>query len=259
MEQIRRNVQLEESLLTAIDHHEFYLLYQPKINVHSGELIGVEALIRWNHPVLGQISPMEFIPIAEEKGMIFEIGDWVLREACTQWVKWLSESLKPVMMAVNISPLQFSNEDFLPKVKAIISETKMNPQFLELEITESASLALEDQTKTKLHDLKEMGINISLDDFETGYSSFKHLKELPIEVLKIDKSFLEHLIGNKGQEAIVRSMIQLGHNLNLKVLVEGVENQMQEQWLKDEGCDIVQGFFYSRPVHEGNIKEMLGS
>ncbi|WP_240377338.1 EAL domain-containing protein [Bacillus piscicola] len=255
-EQTRRAVQIEEALLTAIDRGEFHLLYQPKISVRTGRLDSVEALLRWNHAQLGAISPAEFIPIAEERGIIDEIGEWVLREACRQWGDWTNEHDQPIAVAVNISPLQFSKDDFLPVLKQIIEDTQIDPHYLELEITESASLAFEDHMKIKLQALREMGIKISLDDFGTGYSSFRHLKEMPIEVLKIDRSFLNELIGNSGQEAIVRSMIQLGHNLNLQVLAEGVEDQLQADWLKQEGCDIVQGFFYSRPVRHDVISDI---
>lgn len=255
----KRTVQLEKLLIKAINNHELYLLYQPKICVKTGEVEGVESLLRWKHPVLGQISPVEFIPIAEEKDMIYDIGEWVLKESCFQWVKWNDEHKKPIKISVNISPLQFSKEDFLPKLESIIQMTKMDPNYLELEITESASLAFEEQTSEKLTKIKQMGIKISLDDFGTGYSSFNHLKELPIEVLKIDKSFVDQLVGNKGQESIVRSMIQLGHNLNMKVLVEGVENKLQVDWLKKEGCDLIQGFYYSKPVLPNEIIEMVDS
>ncbi|MBS4219025.1 EAL domain-containing protein [Bacillus sp. FJAT-49711] len=257
--QIVRAAQLEEALWTAVEQKQFSLVYQPKVGVASGKVEGVEALLRWKHPTLGNISPVEFIQIAEERGMIYEIGDWVLEKACSQWVQWKEEGMQPITVAVNISPLQFSKDDFLQKLKKAIEITGMDPHYLELELTESASMAFEDQAKGKFQEIRSMGVKISLDDFGTGYSSFKYLKELPIEVLKIDKSFVDHLIGNAGQEAIVRSMIQLGHNLNLQVLVEGVESKGQVDWLKKEGCDIIQGYFYSKPVQQAVIWDMLES
>lgn len=255
-EKVKRTLLVEKELVSAIKYNELYLLYQPKICMVENKIIGVEALLRWKNPLLGEVSPVEFIPIAEEKDLISDIGDWVLKEACYQWSRW--ESKLPIKIAVNISPLQFAKENFLTKLDTIIESTKMDPNYLELEITESSSLAFEKQTNEKLNIIREMGISISLDDFGTGYSSFKHLKELPIEVLKIDKSFIDQLIGNTGQESIVRSMIQLGHNLNMKVLVEGVENKTQADWLKNEGCDITQGFYYSRPIKPSEIQKILG-
>jgi diguanylate cyclase (GGDEF)-like protein len=256
-EKLKRSVQIEKALVQAISRNELYLLYQPKIEVTTGKISGVEALLRWNHPELGHISPVEFIPIAEEKDLICELGDWVLKEACAQSVEWNDKNQQPMKIAVNISPLQFSKEDFLTRLKEIIGETKMDPRDLELEITESSSLAFEEQVGIKLNQIKEMGISISLDDFGTGYSSFKHLNQLPIEVLKIDKSFVDQLIGNSDQESIVRSMIQLGHNLNMKVLVEGVESKSQVDWLTRESCDLIQGYYYSKPVSPNEILEML--
>ncbi|OLS38653.1 hypothetical protein BTR22_03110 [Alkalihalophilus pseudofirmus] len=254
-EKVKRTLLIEKELNTAIKNNEFHLLYQPKVCATSERIMGVEALIRWKHPILGEVSPVEFIPISEEKGLISDITDWVLEEACRQWTKW--EDNNYIKVAVNISPLQFAKEDFLEKLESLIKRTNMNPNFLELEITESSSLAFEKQTKERLNQLKKMGISISLDDFGSGYSSFRHLKEFPIEVLKIDKSFIDKLIGNKGQESIVRSMIQLGHNLNMKVLVEGVETKIQADWLKKEGCDIIQGFYYSKPVQLKNIQGLI--
>ncbi|BCB06067.1 EAL domain-containing protein [Bacillus sp. KH172YL63] len=254
-QKIKRTLLIEKELTTAISNDELYLLYQPKICASAEKILGVEALLRWKNPVLGQVSPLEFISIAEEKDMICAITEWVLEEACRQWTKW--ENNEQIKIAVNISPIQFAKEDFLERLSGLIEKTNMNPRFLELEITESSSLAFESQTKEKLTQIKEMGIDISLDDFGTGYSSFKHLKEFPIEVLKIDKSFIDHLIGNKGQESIVRSMIQLGHNLNMKVLVEGVETKVQADWLKNEGCDIIQGFYYSRPTQPDYIQDFI--
>ncbi|QTD39923.1 EAL domain-containing protein [Sporosarcina sp. Te-1] len=256
-DQYRRKLQIEEALSLAIDQAELHLLYQPKVSVRSGKVKGVEALLRWIHPQHGFISPVEFIPIAEEKGLIHKIGDWVLKEACLQWVKWKNEMEEPPIIAVNISPLQLSREDFLPGLLKILQETKMDPRFLELELTESASLGFAEKTNGWLSHLHELGIQISLDDFGTGYSSFSHLKELPIDVLKIDRSFLRNLINNPGQEAIVRSIIQLGHNLNLQVLMEGVEEKVQVEWLEKEGCDLIQGYYFAKPQLPADLEPML--
>lgn len=254
-EENRRKLQLEEALSFALENKEFHLLYQPKILLETKKVIGAEALLRWTHPTLGVISPIEFIPIAEEKGMIHTIGEWVLREACKQWHELSKVIREPTVIAVNISPLQLTRDIFFQTLKDILKETQMNPKFLELEITESDSLASE--THTKLCKLRDLDIQISLDDFGTGYSSFSHLKELPIHILKIDKSFVDQLLGNKGQEAIVRSIIQLGHNLNLKVLVEGVEEKEEVEWLKKEGCDMIQGYYFYKPLTPENLIEVL--
>lgn len=256
-DQYRRTLQIEEALSIAIEQDELHLVYQPKVAVGTGKVKGVEALLRWIHPEHGFISPAEFIPIAEEKGLIHKIGDWVLREACMQWGKWQRELKEPPMMAVNISPLQLAREDFLPGLLSILEETKMDPSFLELELTESASLGLAEKTNGRLSHLHDLGIQISLDDFGTGYSSFSNLKELPIDVLKIDRSFLHDLIGNPGQEAIVRSIIQLGHNLNLQVLMEGVEEKEQAEWLEKEGCNLIQGYYFAKPQSAADLERML--
>ncbi|WP_301108076.1 EAL domain-containing protein [Sporosarcina sp.] len=254
-EEHKRRLQLEDALSTALEDRQFHLLYQPKIMLDSNKIFGAEALLRWVHPVYGFVSPVDFIPIAEEKGLIHAIGEWVLREACTQWKKWADEIQEPPIIAVNISPLQLTREDFFERVMQIIEDTKMNPKYLELEITESASLAYE--TQTILTEIAEVGIHISLDDFGTGYSSFSQLKELPIHVLKIDKSFLDDLLGNEGQEAIVRSIIQLGHNLNLQVVMEGVEEKEEVDWLRKEHCDFVQGYYFYKPLKPALLLESL--
>lgn len=256
-EPVLRRILIEEALIQAMDQEDFTLLYQPKIDLISNQIVGVEALIRWEHTTLGSISPVEFIPIVEERGLIHELGEWVLRQACLQWNQWTREGIDPILMAVNISPIQFAQDNFIDVVRATIEETGMDPAYLEFELTESAALTYETNTMKKMSKLKEMGIKISLDDFGTGYSSFRHLKELPINMLKIDRSFLKDFIGNPEQESIVRSMIQLGHNLNMSVLVEGVEEKEQEDWLRAEGCDWVQGFHYSKPESARKISTLL--
>lgn len=256
-EQYRRKLQIEEALTTALSHGELHLVYQPKIRMRTEEIEGVEALLRWTHPEYGPISPVEFIPIAEEKGLIHTIGEWVLRASCLQWVSWSRELAEPPIVAVNISPIQLTRDDFLPTLLEIIEETAMDPRYLELEIKESASLGFEEKSRALLEKIRTLGIHISLDDFGTGYSSFSHLKELPIDVLKIDRSFLRQLIGNKGQEAIVRSIIHLGHNLNFRVLVEGAEKKEEVDWLREAGCDFVQGYYYSKPEMPERILQLM--
>lgn len=254
-EENKRKLQLEEALSSALENEEFHLLYQPKIVLKTKKIICAEALLRWKHPTLGAISPMEFIPIAEDKGMIHTIGEWVLRQACEQWNELSKVLHDPPIIAVNISPLQLAKDNFFHMLKQVLIETEMNPNFLELEITESDSLATEIQAR--LIALRDLGIQISLDDFGTGYSSFSHLKELPIHILKIDKSFMHELLGNRGQEAIVRSLIQLGHNLNLIVLMEGVEEKEEVEWLQQENCDIVQGYYFFKPLPPSELLKIL--
>ena len=256
-EQHYRMLQIENALSTAIENGELQLHYQPKVKLQSGSIDGVEALLRWQHPVFGSVSPVEFIPIAEEKGFIHKFGDWVVKEACLQWVLWnVKHKIRPVV-AVNISPIQLTKDDFYTSLVKILEETNMDPQYLELEITESSSFRFEEKTNKVLNQIRNLGIQISLDDFGTGYSSFSVLKQLPINTLKIDRSFLQNVLGDVEQEAIVRSIIQLGHNLKFQVLMEGVEQYEEVEWLKKENCNYVQGFFYSKPLPPTEVLPLL--
>ncbi|WP_061949758.1 bifunctional diguanylate cyclase/phosphodiesterase [Alkalihalobacillus trypoxylicola] len=254
---VRRRLLIEDLILNSLEQQECYLVYQTKIDLESNKVTGTEALVRWDNKEMGLVSPMEFIPIAEEIGFIHELGFWVLKKACLQWSEWKHLGYEPILMAVNISPLQFAQETFIDQVQNIIEETGMDPEFLELEITESSALAYKESTIKKLILLKEMGIRLALDDFGTGYSSFQHLNELPLQMLKIDRSFLKDIMDNSTQQSIVKSMIQLGHNMNLRVLMEGVEEQNQLDWLKEAGCDWVQGYLFSQPEKPETIVKKL--
>ncbi|WP_445005752.1 bifunctional diguanylate cyclase/phosphodiesterase [Exiguobacterium alkaliphilum] len=258
-QQILRTVEIEKALTQALDRSEFSLVYQPKVSLTQNRLEGVEALLRWHHPVLGHVGPDEFIPIAENTGLIHQIGTWVLRESCLAWVRWQKTGVKPFTLSVNVSPLQFAREDFVDTLQATLDATGMDPMFLELEVTESSMLSYEQSTREKLAQLHQFGIMISLDDFGTGYSSFRQLRELPVQVLKIDRSFIVNLFTDRNQEAIVRSMIQLGHNLGMKVLMEGVETSDQLEWLLNEQCDYVQGYYFSRPLREKEVVKHVKS
>ncbi|QUE86295.1 EAL domain-containing protein [Exiguobacterium alkaliphilum] len=258
-QQILRTVEIEKALAQALDRSEFSLVYQPKVSLTQNRLEGVEALLRWHHPVLGHVGPDEFIPIAENTGLIHQIGTWVLRESCLAWVRWQKTGVKPFTLSVNVSPLQFAREDFVDTLQATLDATGMDPMFLELEVTESSMLSYEQSTREKLAQLHQFGIMISLDDFGTGYSSFRQLRELPVQVLKIDRSFIVNLFTDRNQEAIVRSMIQLGHNLGMKVLMEGVETSDQLEWLLNEQCDYVQGYYFSRPLREKEVVKHVKS
>ncbi|WP_404283606.1 EAL domain-containing protein [Exiguobacterium aurantiacum] len=257
--QILRTVEIEKALAQALDRNEFSLVYQPKVSLTQNRLEGVEALLRWNNRELGSVSPDDFIPIAENTGLIHPIGNWVMRESCRAWVRWKKSGVKPFTLSVNVSPLQFAREDFVESLQAILDETGMDPMFLELEVTESSMLSYEESTREKLTQLHQFGILISLDDFGTGYSSFRQLRELPVQVLKIDRSFIVNLFTDRNQEAIVRSMIQLGHNLGMKVLMEGVETSDQLEWLLNEQCDYVQGYYFSRPLLEKDVVKHVKS
>lgn len=250
---ILRTVQIEKFMTEALEAEAFELVYQPKIAVRSERMTGVEVFARWTHDELGFVSPAEFIPVAENTGAIHALGDWVLRTSCLRWVAWQDLTPEPFSIAVNVSPLQFASQKFLRRVEMILAETGMNPTYLELEITESAALSYETATYEKLARLQELGIRVSLDDFGTGYSSFKQLRSLPIQLLKIDRSFISSLFDGKNQQAIVQSMIQLGHNLEMKVLIEGVETMEQADWLAQEGCDYFQGYYFSRPLKEEDL------
>lgn len=252
-----RMLLIEDALSTAIEKGQLQLHYQPKIEMPSEQIEGVEALLRWSHPSFGSVSPVEFIPIAEEKGFIHKIGDWVVREACLQWSRWNEEHNIRLVIAVNIAPIQLTREDFYPSLLKVLEETHMDPHYLELEITESSSFVFEEKTNIMLTKIRNLGIKISLDDFGTGYSSFSALKQLPIDTLKIDRSFLKNMLFDVEQEAIIRSIIQLGHNLKFDVLVEGVELLEEVEWLQNEGCDYIQGFFYSKPQRPADLVSLL--
>ncbi|SHN28121.1 sensor domain-containing protein [Gracilibacillus kekensis] len=248
---------LESDIRKAFQYNEFTLSYQPKVDVHTNEIVGVEALIRWEHGKKGMIPPSTFIPIAEEIGMIEKIGEWVLREACSQFVKWQSSGLKPVIVAVNVSAVELQQSEFLKRVKKIIKETGMDPNYLEIEITENSIMQNTEECIDRMNQLREMGISLSIDDFGTGYSSMGYLQKFPINYLKIDKSFIKELFSQSGSAEIIKAMIQLGHTFGLKVVAEGVEGEQILSFIQNQDCDYYQGYFYSKPVEPELIKEKL--
>ncbi len=244
---------MESSLRHAVTRGEFKLVYQVKVDMTTGRMSGVEALVRWHHPEMGLVSPVDFIPLAEDMGVISEIGEWVLREACTQCKHWHDLGLPPVRIAVNVSALQF-RETKVPEVVArALRDTGLPPQYLELELTETVLMQRVDEVVVVLKELRAMGIRISIDDFGTGYSSLSYLKRMPIDALKVDRSFVNDIFGDddkvtdEGAE-IVSTIISLAHNLKLKAIAEGVETPAQAAFLHSKGCDEVQGFLISRPV-----------
>ncbi len=238
---------MENDLRRALERDEFELFYQPKIDIRSKRVVGMEALIRWNHPKLGLVSPVDFIPVAEETGLIVPIGEWVVRNACLQSKLWHDEGL-PLRVAVNLSPCQFQQRDLATQINRIVKETGFDPTFLNLEVTESSLMNNTDDAISILNDLRKTGIQISIDDFGTGHSSLGYLKYLPIDVLKIDRSFVRDVTTSSNGAALVNAVITLAHNLGLKVVAEGVENEDQLNFLRHSDCDEWQGFLYSKPI-----------
>ncbi|WP_209122090.1 EAL domain-containing protein [Alkalihalobacillus sp. BA299] len=254
---IDKRMELENNLHQSIEREEFTLYYQPQIDIQTGKVIGSEALIRWNNTELGLVSPVDFIPIAEETGLIIPIGKWVLLEACKQQKKWLDEGNIPISISVNLSVQQFFQDDLILTVTEILKETDLDPQYLILEITETVVLKEIDQAIRKLEKLRAIGIKVALDDFGTGYSSLNYLKKLPIDIVKIDKSFLHDTnIDPKAQE-ILKTIILLIKQLGLKTLVEGVETEEHYNYLKELHCQVVQGFLFSAPVPSWKFSQLL--
>lgn len=239
---------LESDLRRAIKRNELYLMYQPQLSLVNGDVLGLEALVRWRHPSRGLIFPGQFIPIAEDCGLIIPIGNWVLESACSQHACWVSQGLTKGALAVNISAHQFRQADFCDRISEVLSRTGLKPGLLELEVTEGVVMQGIDQVLDKLTRLRELGVTLAIDDFGTGYSSLNYLKRFPLHRLKIDQSFIRGLPADQESGAIARAIIQMGHSLGLDVLAEGVETTAEEKHLKALGCDAGQGFLYSRPL-----------
>ncbi len=248
---------LETSLRRAIEHHELELYYQPLMDSNGAAMIGVEALVRWNHPELGLIHPNQFISLAEETGLIVQIGEWVLRTACRQAREWLDEGYRPLRISVNLSPRQFHQSNFLSIVENVISETGFDPHWLEMEVTEGMLMHNTEDNIVLLNQLKALGISIAVDDFGTGYSSLSYLKRLPIDTLKIDRSFVGDVTSNRDDAAIVDAIISLAQSLSLKVIAEGVEKTEQQDFLRDHHCDEMQGFLFSHPLPAAQFIELF--
>lgn len=245
---IHERLALEGHLRHAVERNELVLHYQPRICIATGRQVGMEALVRWQHPDLGMISPMRFIPVAEETGLIEPIGLWVLRTACAQMKAWQEDGLAPMRVSVNISARQFQQAGLANSVRSILEDTGLDPSFLELEITETTIMKDTESAIRSLRALKQLGIGLSVDDFGTGYSSLSYLKLFPIDVLKVDRSFVKDVIENPDDAAITRAIVALAHSLELLVVAEGVETLEQAQFLKACGCDEIQGFYFSKPL-----------
>jgi diguanylate cyclase (GGDEF)-like protein len=241
-------LELENELRHAEELKEFRLYYHPQIDIANGRVTGMEALLRWRHPQRGLLSPGEFLHLAEESGLISDIGDWILREACAQTRLWQQQGLDGLVVAVNLSGRQFSEEGLPQKLLSILQETGLSASSLELEITETVAMQDVARATALLHEFKEIGVKLSVDDFGTGFSSLNYLKRFPIDKLKIDQSFVRHIPEDSEDAAIVRSVITLGHSLGLKVIAEGVESTPQLEWLRGEGCDEYQGYLATPPL-----------
>jgi EAL domain-containing protein (putative c-di-GMP-specific phosphodiesterase class I) len=243
-------LQLETDMRRALERKEFFVAYQPIMSLETGQLRGFEALIRWPHPERGLISPMDFIPLAEDTSMIVQIGEWVLREACQQMHKWhvIFPADPPIFMCVNLSVKQFSQHDLINKVASILRETKLAPTSLKLEITESAVIENVETATKMLNQLRALGVQLAVDDFGTGYSSLSNLHRFPINTLKIDRSFISRMVENNENAEIVRTISGLAQNLGMDVVAEGVETREQLEILRSLGCQYGQGYFFSKPV-----------
>jgi diguanylate cyclase (GGDEF)-like protein/PAS domain S-box-containing protein len=248
---------IEESLRRALERCEFTLNYQPLIDLKTGEISGAEALLRWTNPARGLVSPAQFIPVAEDCGLILPIGKWVLREACKQARAWQNAGLALGTIAVNISAMEFRDDKFLEEVFAIINDTGLDPKFLELELTESVLMERAEATESILKTLRARGVQVAVDDFGTGYSSLSYLRRLPIDALKIDQSFVRQLTTDPDETTIVTAVIGMGRSLKLRVVAEGVETQQQLAFLQEHECDEAQGYYFSRPVLPQQFAKLL--
>ncbi len=248
---------LEQSIRKAIERQEFEIYYQPYYSVAGESIAGMEALIRWYHPHKGMISPDEFIPVAEETGLIREIGSWVMEQVCRQSKEWQEKGLWKLPIAVNVSELQLEDRDFIPELEEILQRTGLDPRYLHIEVTESNFMQSIHASIETLDRIRRIGIDIALDDFGTGYSSLNYLQHLPITTVKIDKSFIDEINRRSSKTLILSEIISIAHKLGMKVIAEGVEEKEQVDYLADKKCDMIQGYYYSKPLPVGQIEELL--
>jgi EAL domain-containing protein (putative c-di-GMP-specific phosphodiesterase class I) len=247
-------LKIETNLRRAIERSEFLLYYQPQIDIATNQVIGAEALIRWQHPEDGMVMPGRFIPVAEETGLIVQIGDWALRETCRQIKAWEQEGVEPIRISVNLSFKQFRKPDFVESVENAIAESGIDPHYLDFELTESMVMHDVDHAIQILKRIKALGIEISIDDFGTGYSSLNHIRRLPIDIVKIDKSFVNEVSTSKGDAEIATAIVALAHSLNLKVIAEGVETAEQLSFLSSRNCNAFQGYLASPAIAPDDFK-----
>jgi diguanylate cyclase (GGDEF)-like protein/PAS domain S-box-containing protein len=249
---------LQEELRGAVARSEFVLHYQPQVDLRNGQVFAVEALVRWNHPRLGLVTPLKFIPMAEDTGLIVPIGDWVLNEACRQNKAWQEAGLAPMAVCVNVSARQFKEKNLVARVAKALKQSGLDAKYLEIEVTESLIMQDLDLAIATMNDLQRLGVQLSIDDFGTGYSSLSALKTFPVSRLKIDKSFIDGLLANENDKAVTSAVISLGQKLNLRVIAEGVENDAQATMLRNINCDEMQGYLFSRPLPADGIEALLG-
>jgi diguanylate cyclase (GGDEF)-like protein/PAS domain S-box-containing protein len=250
---------IEESLRRALGRNEFSLYYQPKINLRTGAITGSEALLRWTHPTRGEISPAQFIPIAEDSGLIVPIGRWVLSQACEQAQAWANAGLSKTTVAVNVSAVEFRDDEFLKNLFTILTNSNLDPHSLEIELTESVLMRRVESTAAILQALRKRGVQVAIDDFGTGYSSLSYLRKFPIDALKIDQSFVRQIVGGEDDAAIVTAVISMAKSLKLRVVAEGVETLQELEFLQAHQCEEAQGFYFSRPVAPQQFTTMLKS
>jgi EAL domain-containing protein (putative c-di-GMP-specific phosphodiesterase class I) len=254
---IEPQVTMENALRKGIVRNELELFFQPQVSLENNNIVGVEALLRWIRPDQGMVPPCEFIPLAEETGLILPLGEWVMKEAFLQSVKWEEQGLLSLRIAINISAIQFQQNNFIEKVTEILFKTNANPENIELEITESVAMGSIEETLSKLHSLKEMGFHIAMDDFGTGYSSLQYLNQYPIDHLKIDRSFISSLNTSEKNVAIVKLIVLMAKGLNYKVIAEGVEDESQKLFLQSIECDEYQGYLFSPPLNKQDTEVLL--
>lgn len=247
-ERTERILLLESAMHQALEKQQFQLVYQPQLTIDGRQVVGVEALLRWNHPEMGNISPAEFVPVAESNGQIIAIGTWVLQTAVRQLRAWMDAGLPPMVMAVNLSAVQFRHSNLPALVSQTLDAAQLPPEYLELELTESVAMDKPENAMAVMRNLHERGVRLSIDDFGTGYSSLSYLKRFSVYKLKIDQSFVRDIVTDADDRGIVAAIVQMAHSLGLKTIAEGVETQAQCQFLAAQGCDEVQGYFFSRPL-----------
>ena len=252
-----KRLELESNLRRAVERGEFVLFYQPQVDLSDGRVVGAEALVRWQHPELGLVLPSEFIPMTESTGLIVKLGEWVMRNACAQTKAWQNAGMPLIRIAVNLSSVQVSRGDILSTVQRVLLKTGLDPRYMELEITEGLIMRQTRDTLRILHELTEMGVMLAIDDFGTGYSSLNYLKRLPLQRLKIDKSFVREIPDDAEDRAITRAVIALGNSLNLMVVAEGVENEIQRDFLYSNGCDEAQGYLYGAPLSAEDFASLV--
>ncbi|AUI68238.1 GGDEF domain-containing phosphodiesterase [Beggiatoa leptomitoformis] len=251
-----KRLTLQNALRYALEREELFLCYQPLLEANTQKITGVEALLRWQHPTFGLISPIEFIPLAEESGLIIPIGEWVLETACRQSYQWQQQGLMPIRMAVNLSVRQFNQPDLIERIVNVLKQTGLSPHWLKLEITESLAMNCATKTVQTLKILKSLGVHLAIDDFGTGYSSLSYLKQFNLDILKIDRSFIADM-STQNDITLVTSLIKMAHGLNMQVVAEGVETEQQFNLLRANGCDFVQGFFFYKPLVEKEMTQLL--